>query len=228
MKQDKINEIRESRSIHASTVPERQCDIDAVKLASHLGISQHMAAETLKNTTQSHRAQLWGHLPNRLLTRQSHMRFPRIKDIIYSNTFFASVPSKSRNNTCAQLFATANDFCEAYLMKTKGDAGDKLDAFITKHGIPSSLHTDGAKEEQIGKRNEVRKKFQLTQTSNEPHTPQQNRTELEIRDTKDHYCCIIDRKRVPQALWDLGITYTKDIRQVISRPNIDYQSAIEC
>ena len=135
MKQDKINEIRESRSIHASTVPERQCDIDAVKLASHLGISQHIAAETLKNTTQSHRAQLWGHLPNRLLTRQSHMRFPRIKDIIYSNTFFASVPSKSRNNTCAQLFATANGFCEAYLMKTKGDAGDKLDAFITKHGI---------------------------------------------------------------------------------------------
>ena len=112
-------------------------------------------------------------------------------------------------------------------MKTKGDAGDKLNAFITKHGIPSSLHTDGAKEEQLGKWNEVRKKFLHTQTSTEPHTPQQNRTELEIRDTKDHYRRIMDRKRVPEALWDFGITYTTDVRQVISRPNLDYRSAIE-
>jgi hypothetical protein len=125
------------------------------------------------------------------------------------------------------MFATANGFCEAYPMKTKGDAGDKLNAFITKHGIPSSLHTDGAKEEQLGKWNEVRKKFLLTQTSTEPHTPQQNRTELEIRDTKDHYRRIMDRKRVPEALWDFGITYTTDVRQVISRPNLDYRSAIE-
>ena len=58
----------------------------------------------------------------------------------------------------------------------------------------------------------------LTQTSTEPHTPQQNRTELEIRDTKDHYRRII---------WHFGITYTTDVRQVIARPNLDYRSAIE-
>ena len=87
------------------------------------------------------------------------MRVPRIKDIVYSDTFFASVTSKPRNNTCAQMFATANGFCEAHPMETKAEAGDKLNLFITKYGIPLALHTDGAKEEQFGKWNEVRKTF---------------------------------------------------------------------
>jgi hypothetical protein len=37
----------------------------------------------------------------------------------------------------------------------------------------------------------------------------------------------MDWKRVPEALWDFGITYTTDIRQMIARPTLDNRSAYE-
>ena len=112
-------------------------------------------------------------------------------------------------------------------MKTKGDAGDKLNTFITNVGIPIGIITDGAKEENLGRWEEVRKKFILPQRTTEPHTPSQNRCEIEIRETKDHYRRLMDRKRVPEELWDFGMKYTADIRQIIARPNLDHRSAYE-
>ena len=131
---------------------ERRCDIHAPTLAERLGISHHIATKTLKNTTQLASRSITGPFTKRLRTCQSHLRIPQIKDIVYSDTFFTSVTSNPRHDTCAQIFATANGFCEAHPMKTKAGAGDKLNLFIIKYGIPVALHTDGAKEKQSGNR----------------------------------------------------------------------------
>ena len=52
IKENQISEIRETRNISAITSNDRRCDIDAPTLAERLGISHHIATETLKNTTQ--------------------------------------------------------------------------------------------------------------------------------------------------------------------------------
>lgn len=221
------NNIRDTRNIYASTSTDRRCDIDAQTLSTRLGISHYVATETLKCTTQLASRTVTGPLSSRLRTRQSHVRYPRINDFLYSDTFFASVPSKPRNNTCAQLFVTSKGFCEAHPMKTKGEAGDKLNIFITSTGIPLGLITDGAKEENLGKWEEVRKKFLLPQRTTEAASSWQNRAEREIGETKNHYRRIMDRKQVPEALWDFGLTYTTDIRKIIARPTLDNRSAYE-
>mmetsp|Transcript_2487 Transcript_2487/g.3769 ORF Transcript_2487/g.3769 Transcript_2487/m.3769 type:complete len:239 (+) Transcript_2487:4048-4764(+) len=188
LKTEAADNIRAGRNIKATTSTERRCDINAVTLSERLGISHHIAQETLKSTTQLASRRVTEPFTRRLRTHQSHIRYPHINDYVYSDTFFSSAPSKPRNNTCAQMFVTSKGFCEVYPMKSKGDAGDKLNTFITNVGIPIGLITDGAKEETLG-RWEVRKKFLLPQKTTEPHTPQQNRCGIEIHETKDHYQC---------------------------------------
>eukprot|EP00590_Aulacoseira_subarctica_P011644 CAMPEP_0172424146 /NCGR_PEP_ID=MMETSP1064-20121228/21716_1 /TAXON_ID=202472 /ORGANISM="Aulacoseira subarctica , Strain CCAP 1002/5" /LENGTH=1711 /DNA_ID=CAMNT_0013165931 /DNA_START=811 /DNA_END=5943 /DNA_ORIENTATION=- len=227
VKLDIVTNICDSRNIYATTSVDRRCDIDAQTLATRLGISHYVASETLKCTTQLASRTISGPFNKRLRTHQSHVRYPRINDFLYSDTFFASVPSKPRNHTCAQLFVTSKGFCEAHPMKTKGDAGDKLNTFITNTGIPLGLITDGAKEENLGKWEEVRKKFLLPQRTTEKDSSWQNHAEREIGETKNHYRRIMDRKQVPEALWDFGITYTTDIRKIIARPTLDNRSAYE-
>jgi len=112
-------------------------------------------------------------------------------------------------------------------MKTKGDAGDKLNTFISNVGIPLGLITDGAKEENLGKWEEVRKKYLLPQRNTVPESSWQNHAEREIGEVKNHYRRLMDRKRVPETLWDFGITYTTDIRQMIAPPTLDNRSAYE-
>ena len=42
------------------------------------------------------------------------------------------------------------NFSQVFSMKTKGGAADKLDCFVSLHGILEILLTDGAKEEYYG------------------------------------------------------------------------------
>lgn len=209
IRSEQMNNIREHRNNGASTSNDRQCDVDATTLPSRLGVSHHIASETLNNTTQL--APRTEPFTRRLRTRQSQTWYPRLGTYVYSDMFFSATASKPRNNLCAQLFTTSQGFCQAYPMKTKGDASDKLNSFVTTYGIPLGLVTNGVKEENLRKWEEVRKKFFIPQRTTEPHTLQQNRTEIEIRETKDHYCRIMYCRRVPAELWDFGITYTTDV-----------------
>ena len=112
-------------------------------------------------------------------------------------------------------------------MRTKGQAGDKLNQFITNTGISLGLITDGAKEETLGQWDEVRKKFLLTQRITEPHSPWQNKAESEIGAIKAHRRRLMDRKRVLEELWDYGLEYTADLRRFIARPELDYRTPYE-
>ncbi len=94
IKPEIMNNICDSRNICASTSIDRRCNVDAQTVATRLGISHYVATETLKCTTQLATRTITGPLARRLRTRQSHVRYPRINDFLYSDTFFASVPSK--------------------------------------------------------------------------------------------------------------------------------------
>jgi hypothetical protein len=73
-----------------------------------------------------------------------------------------------RGNTMAQVFADDVDFAKLIPMRRKGEAGDSLVEFVQDTSIPSEVHTNGAKEETVGKWEEVMKKFDIKPTISEP------------------------------------------------------------
>ena len=69
-------------------------------------------------------------------------------------------------------------------MKSKADARDALMYVIQDISIPFEMHVDGAKEENLGQWEEVRKTCLIKQTQTEPYSPLQNRAESGIRELK--------------------------------------------
>jgi len=222
-----IENIKSNRQIGATLTSERRSDVDATTVSQRLGISHHLSAATLKCTTQKASRHITEPFTRRVKTRQSALRYPRLNDYLYSDTMFSDVVSKPRQNACAQLFVTSKRYATVYPMRTKGQAGEKLNQFITSTGVPLGLITDGAKEETLGQWDEVRKKFLLTQRITEPHSPWQNKAESEIGAIKSHHRRLMDRKRVPEELWDYGLEYTADLRRFIARPELDYRTPYE-
>eukprot|EP00590_Aulacoseira_subarctica_P006586 CAMPEP_0172433836 /NCGR_PEP_ID=MMETSP1064-20121228/69845_1 /TAXON_ID=202472 /ORGANISM="Aulacoseira subarctica , Strain CCAP 1002/5" /LENGTH=270 /DNA_ID=CAMNT_0013181965 /DNA_START=226 /DNA_END=1035 /DNA_ORIENTATION=+ len=140
-----------NRVIAVTSTTERRHEIDAPALAQRLSISHHVAKYTLSSTSQLAIRHLNAPLRARVRTRQSSLRYHRLNTLLYSDTLFSNTKS-TKGNTCAQLFVTDTQYVDIKGMKTKGEAGDKLNEFITTTGIPEGgLVTDGAKEELYGR-----------------------------------------------------------------------------
>ena len=133
MSNDAIDSIKQSRQIGATVSSERRCEVDPAAMADRLGVSYHISSATLKCTTQMASRNITDPFVRRVRTRQSPMRYPHLADRVYSDTLFSTTVSRPRLNTCAQLFVTSQKFVKVYPMKTKGDAGDRLNQFITSH-----------------------------------------------------------------------------------------------
>jgi hypothetical protein len=112
-------------------------------------------------------------------------------------------------------------------MKLKSEAGSKLNELCSNVGIPSRLFTDNAGEETGGEWETVRHKHLIPQGYTEPHTPWQNKTELEIGEEKAHYCHIMHRAQAPEALWDHDFEHTDEIRQNLARKNLGWRTPFE-
>jgi hypothetical protein len=87
---------------------------------------------------------------------------------------FSSIKSL-RGNTMGQIFVNDVGFIHLIPMKEKSEAGNALLEFILDIGIPSSFHTDDAKEFTIGTWDKIRKTHGIKQTLSEPYSPFQKR-----------------------------------------------------
>ena len=216
-----------ARNIYGVSSNTRRCDVAPSILAKRLGISVYNAEMTLNNTTQLAVHNLSAPLSQRVRTRQAQLRQPRLNCRLYSDTLFSDQKSLL-GNTCAQAFLAGNcGFSAIYGMSTKADAGDKLNTFITTYGIPETLTTDGAKEETLGTWNAVRKKFLIHQTTTEPYSPQQHKTEIEIKALKSHYRRIMHNNAVPESLWDFGLQHVARIRSFVARDSLHGRTPFE-
>jgi hypothetical protein len=123
-----------------------------------------------------------------------------------------SAKRSTRGNACAQVFV--NDFGSSKVisMKSKGDAGLALDILFSDVGVPTALHTDGAKELTAWRWKQVREKHGgIRQTLAEPYSPWQNRAESEIRELKRTTRRIMQKMKVPPRLWDYCIEYVSEL-----------------
>ena len=91
---------------------------------------------------------------------------------------------------------------QVFLMHTKSETHESLNAFIHKVGIPYELHSDHAKELIEGKFKQVCKDYGIKTTQSEPHSLWQNRAESGIRELKRHVHRQMKARNVPLRLWD--------------------------
>ena len=68
--------------------------------------------------------------------------------------FFLSVPLLS-GNTCGVIFVNNLGFSHIVPMKSKSQAGNALTEFFKDKGVPTVMHTDGAKEFMKGRWQEI-------------------------------------------------------------------------
>jgi hypothetical protein len=201
---------REIATKHSSN---RCTGITKEALASLWGISLNTAAQTLRVTTQKGIKNSVHPVVRRFATKQSRLRYNQLGSRhgrFYSDTFFANIPS-TRGNTMAQLFMNDVKYLRIMPMKKKSDAGSALLELLQDIGIPSALHTDGAKELNQGRWKSVCEEFGIKQTLTEPYSPWQNRAEINIREAKKSIQRLMSRTNTPKALWDYCACYVADL-----------------
>jgi hypothetical protein len=160
------------------------------------------------------------HLTRRYHTKQAALRYSQLgcrHGRFYSDTLFASI-SSTRGNNVAQIFVNDLGFTRLTPMKAKSDAGHALLEFIQDIGIPSSLHTDNAKELTSGLWDTIRKDHQIKQTVTAPFSPFQNRAEIGIKELKKYVRCLMNDTKTPKRLWDFCSQYAAEIQCLTAQP----------
>jgi hypothetical protein len=132
---------------------------------------------------------------------------------------FASTKS-IHGNKCATLIINDVDFSRFYPHKRKNQAPEALSQFFEDVGVPSHIHTDGAKELCLGEWKRVREQQGgVKQTIVEPYSPWQNRAESGIKENKKQIIRKLNVRNAPRRLWDYCGVWTSEIRSLTAGSN---------
>jgi len=200
--------------IASTTSTNRQYRTTAERLANLWNIGLETAKKTVQVTTQKGIRTTTIPIEQRFRTRQAQLRYKQLggrHGRFYTDTFFSSVPTLN-GNTMAQIFTNDLAFTRVYPMKLKSQTHETLSAFIHEVGIPSSLHSDDAKELMHGKFKDLCKDFHIPCSYTEPYSPWQNRAENAIRELKRHVRRKMVANKVPGRLWDFCVKWSSDVR----------------
>ena len=124
-----------------------------------------------------------------------------------------------RGNTCAQFY-TNGKFTKVLPMTSRKDVGKTLTDFSDDVGIPNILIMDGAAE-LTGRHTEFMKevnrlKVQLHQAK-KGRKNQNYAAEREIGEVKKRWFSRMNRKKIPQRVWDFGLIVEGKILSRIAR-----------
>jgi hypothetical protein len=140
-------------------------------------------------------------IERRFKTKNVALRYNHLKCKFYSDTYFSNMKSVIQNN-CAQLFVTDFGYIKFSPMIAKSEAGFALKELIQDVGIPSELHTDGARELTMGTWKQVCRDTGIKTSMTKKSSPWQNRTEVEIRELKRHVRRLMLKSNTPLPFWD--------------------------
>jgi len=184
------------------TVKDRRPGIDARTLARNFGIGLNTAERTLKVTTQRGvRSVVNPTLSRRFRTNDRQFRYRRLPVEMFTDTMFSNVKSK-RQNTCAQVFCTAEGWTRAYAMQKKSQAHEALSLLHQREGVPNVMIMDGSKEQVMGQFRHKCRQAGSHVKQTEPYSAWQNAAEGAIRELKRGSGREMVRSRAPKRLWD--------------------------
>jgi len=199
------------------TTKEKTLMIDGNTLAKRWGMTNEVAQNTVKSTTQNCIRSAIHPIECCFRTKNTTLKYNHLSCRFYSDTFFAQKPSLLQN-TCAQLFVSEFGYLKFCPQKRKSEAPYSLQELIRDVGIPSHMHTDGAKEMTMGDWKRTCQEAGIKMTHTENRSPWQNRTEVEIRELKRHVRRLMSRSRTPHKLWDFCCMYATELRNRLARP----------
>jgi hypothetical protein len=177
----------------------------------HIGIKT--ARRTLAATTHQC-LRTTGLLTRRFRTDQAHNRYTRLstrQGNFYVDTLFSKVKS-IRGYTCGNVYTNSIGFRKFFPMDSKSQSPASLQSFIQLVGVPPSLHSDNAPEFLAGDFKKKCRKYDIRQTSTEPHSPWQNKAEsLGVKEVKKYGCRLMEETQAPIRLWCFAYEYGADV-----------------
>jgi hypothetical protein len=205
------------RIVSTAASKTRHSTISPELLAKRWGCGQKTAERTLKVTTQKGIRSAVHPLHRRYSTKQQQLKYNRLDTTFYADTLFASQKSL-RGNTMSNLFINDTQFMHIAHMDKKSQSHLTLTELCQEVGVPNRLHTDGAKELNLGKWGEKVRELEIKQTLSEPYSQFQNRAESGIRELKKKCGRIGKRMGVPKPLWDYLATYVAETHSRTAHP----------
>ena len=206
LSQDLATELLMDRAkVNATHTSTRHHEVTAELIASKWGTSLQKARATLEATTQDYTRSATYPLSRRYRTDLLSQRLKRLNTRMYGDTLFAECKSAMGNN-CAQLF-TDGKMVYVDPMTSKKYAGEALRKLARDVGIPNTLVTDGAGE-QDGDNTEFQialKDLRIDYRRTEPYSPWQNRAEDLVKIVKSKWKRRAIKKRIPRKFWDFGL-----------------------
>ena len=197
---------------------ERHNKITADRLSDIFCIGLERAKQTLQVTRQ--RGTRSAILPIGRRYRADLMYdVKRLNGKFATDTLWGKVNS-IRNNKASQIYSHKCGFKAVYHMKTANNenVGQSLKDFIFDYGSPSHLTYDGAAV-QVGSKTlfqETVRKADIKCHVSGPRRPNENPAESAIRDVKSRWYRLQAKKKVPDRLWDFGISYICETGNVIA------------
>ena len=164
--------------------------------------------KTLEVTTQLAVA-VYERFPMR---RHFKSRYPqlnrnRLQECFATDTYFGTVKALG-GYTSIQLFVgERSNYTVGYALHTESQGPEALEDFLRDVGAPPRMHSDNARMETLGAWGKICRRYNIAQSTTEPHSPQQNPAERRIQEVKKHVNHIMDRVGAPDMLWVLCTLY---------------------
>ena len=191
----------------SATHAKRSQGVDAEHLSKIWRISVDEAQRTLDITTQDQVHTDNPKLARNYGTNDRMLRYKRIKDYFFMDTFFATKAAgkSTRGHTCCQLFVTDRGYLYVCPMRSKGDVILAVKQFAKAIGAPDALICDAAGEQTSKDLRKFCSNIGTTLRVLEEGTPWANKAELYIGIIKAAVKKDMKESNCPLPLWDYCI-----------------------
>ena len=178
--------------------------VSAQQLSKVWRIDLETARRTLEVTTQHVKRSENPNLSRNYSTNDRMLRYKRIREHFFMDTFFASKKSgkSSRGNQCMQLFVTDKGFIHVVPMKSKSEVPKAVKMFAKEIGAPDAIICDPAGEQTSRELRLFLHQIGTTLRALEEATPWANKAKLYIGLIKESIRKDIRESNCPLAFWD--------------------------
>ena len=203
----------------SSTYAKPKQGLNAAHLSKVWKIDLQTAQRTLDATTQRQVHQDTPHLARNFDTGDRMLRYRRIHQYFFMDTFFASKKRgmSSRKNTCCQLFVTDKGFVYVVPMQSKKNVLSAVKQFAKEIGAPDAVIADAAGEQTSQDLKKFLKSIGTSLRILEKGTPWANKAELYIGLLKAAVRRDMASSNCPLAFWDYCVERRARINNLTAR-----------
>ena len=198
------------------TSHERHAKASSEVLADRFAIGIERANATMKATLQ--RGVRSAILPiSRRYRADRQFNVKRLAGKFATDTLWSKTKSL-RGTKAMQIYSNKCGFNKVYSLEKADNenVGNSMKAFVSDYGAPEHLTYDGAAV-QVGNKTTFQKtlrRYEIKSKVSAPRRPNENPSEGSIRDIKKQWYRLKAKKNVPDRLWDFGIEYVCEIRNL--------------